>query len=93
MEQNLGESEIFVQGLELDESGRIIAMTMGVRRMDYIAEQENWATSSDKKASEWVDNMNHLGGKAMDNAGVTPTQARVVSGDRVKIFQLQQECI
>lgn len=64
------------QGLELDDTGRVLTTSLGVRRMDYIAEQEIWAVNSDKKASEWVENMNHLGGKAMDNAGdLIETQA------------------
>ena len=60
----------FVQGLDLDSQGRVVAgNTPGMRRSDFIAEQEAWAMNSDKKASEWVENMGHLGGKAMDNAG------------------------
>lgn len=43
--------------------------TFSTRRADYIADQEQWAMHTDKKASEWVENMGVLGGKAMDNAG------------------------
>lgn len=59
-----------LQGLELDHQGKLSPSCPGVRRAEYVAEQESWAMNSDKKASEWVENMNHLGGKAMDNAGL-----------------------
>ena len=58
-----------VQGLDLDQRGRLASTVSSSRRADLIAEQEAWAMNSDKKASEWVENMGHLGGKAMDNAG------------------------
>lgn len=65
-------SKPLLQGLDLDAHGRLATSNKGMRRADCIAEQEAWAAHSDKKASEWVENMGHLGGKAMDNAGGSP---------------------
>ncbi len=62
-----------MQGLDLDEWGRVATTTFSSRRCDYIADQEQWAMHTDKKASEWVENMGVLGGKAMDNAGSAPS--------------------
>jgi hypothetical protein len=56
----------------MDERGRVATATFTTRRSEYVADQEQWAVHTDKKASEWVESMGVLGGKAIGNAGRAP---------------------
>ena len=63
-----------LQGLELDSQGKIVVKAFASRRKEIIAEQEAWAVQTDKKTSEWVENVVVHGGKGIDNIG-KPSQS------------------
>lgn len=53
----------------MDSTGRINVKTVACARDKRVAEQEFWATQTDKKMSEFLDSLTVHGGKAFDNAG------------------------
>ena len=57
------------QGLDLDSTGRALSKPHFMARERFVAEQEGWASQSDKKTSEFLDNMQLRGGQAFHNAG------------------------
>ena len=63
----------FIQGLDVDHEGKVTTALRGqpfAYRNDFVHTQEHWASQTDKGFSEWVDNVNALGGKAMDISGI-----------------------
>ena len=53
----------------MDTQGRVILKPHGLMRETHRAEQSTWASQSDMKVSEMLQNIAARGGRAFDNAG------------------------
>ena len=78
---------LYLQGLDLDSSGRALSKPHFLARDKCTAEQEGWANQSDKKTSEFLDSVQMRGGQAFQNAGalcLASTAAAIAGNDVVK---------
>lgn len=60
----------WVQGLELDSNGKLVARPRGAELQQIREEQEEWGASSEKASHAFLENLAVTGAKAAGNAGL-----------------------